>query len=77
LTQVGDFSPSVDSSTPIDHYSELKSYFRVMNLIVESNVLSRTGLGIEIDQFHAEVQLLSHRKTSKIATSWKSHICKF
>ncbi len=37
LTQVGDFSPSVDSGAFVDHYNDLKLYFLVMNLIVESN----------------------------------------
>jgi hypothetical protein len=48
------------------------NYFRVINLIVEFNVLSKSGLGIEIGQLCAEIQLLSHRKTSKIATSRKN-----
>jgi hypothetical protein len=48
------------------------NYFRVINLIVEFNVLSKSGLGIKIGQLCAEIQLLSHRKTSKIATSRKN-----
>jgi hypothetical protein len=72
LSQVGDFSPSVDSGVTVDHYNDLKSYFLVMNLIVEFNVLSKSGLGIEIGQLRAEIQLLSHQKTSEIATSRKS-----
>jgi hypothetical protein len=63
LTEVGDFSPSIDSGATIDHYNDLKSYFRVLNLIVESNVLSKTDLGIEICRFCVKVQLLSHQKT--------------
>jgi hypothetical protein len=77
LTWVGEFSPSVDSSATVDHYNVLKSCFCVGNLIVEFNVLSRTGLGTEIDQFYAEAQLLPRRKANKVATSWKSHNCKF
>jgi hypothetical protein len=72
LTQVGDFSPSVDSGTTEGHYNVLKLYFCVINLIVEFNVLSKSGLGIKIGQLRAEIQLLSHRKTSKIATSRKN-----
>jgi hypothetical protein len=67
LTQVEDFSPSVDSGAILDHYNVLKLYFCVTNLIVEFNILSKSGLGIEIGQLCAEIQLLSHRKTGKIA----------
>jgi hypothetical protein len=48
------------------------NYFRVINLIVKFNVLSKSGLGIEIGQLRAEIQPLSHRKTGKIATSRKN-----
>jgi hypothetical protein len=48
------------------------NYFRVINLIVEFNVLSKSGLGIEIGQLGAEIQLLSHHKTGKITTSRKN-----
>jgi hypothetical protein len=72
LTQVGDFSPSVESGATVDHYNVLKLYFLVINLIIEFNVLSKSGLGIEIGQLLAEIQLLSHRKTGKIATSRKN-----
>ncbi len=72
LTQVGDFSPSVDSGDPVDHYNVLKLYLCVINLIVEFNILSKSGLGIEIGQLRAEIQLRSHRKTGKIATSRKN-----
>jgi hypothetical protein len=72
LTQVGDFSPSVDSGDTVDHYNVLKLYFHVSNLIVEFNVLSKSGLGVEIGQLCAEIQLLSHRKNGKIATSRKN-----
>jgi hypothetical protein len=43
-----------------------------MNLIVEFNVLSRSGFGIEIGQLCAEIPLLSHRKACKIATFRKN-----
>jgi hypothetical protein len=72
LTQVGYFSPSVDSGASVDHYHDLKLYFRVLNLIVESNELSKSGLGIEIGRFCVKIQLLSHRKTSKIAAFRKN-----
>jgi hypothetical protein len=72
LTQVGDFSPSVNSGATVDHYNDLKLYFRVLNLIVEFNELSKSGLDIEIGRFCVKIQLLSHRKTSKIATSWEN-----
>jgi hypothetical protein len=57
LTQVGDFSPSVDSGDPVDHYNVLKLYFCVINFIVEFNVLSKSGLEIEIGKLCAEIQL--------------------
>jgi hypothetical protein len=72
LTQVGDFSSSVDSGNPVDHYNVLKLYLCVINLIVEFNILSKSGLGIEIGQLRAEIQLLSHRKPGKTATSRKN-----
>ncbi len=74
LTQVGDFSLSVDSGDPVDHYNVLKLCFRVINPIIELNVLSKSGLGIEIGKSCIEISLLSHRKTSKIMTSWKHRI---
>jgi hypothetical protein len=33
-----------------------KSHFCVINLIEEFNVLSKSGLGIEIGQFYAEIK---------------------
>jgi hypothetical protein len=55
LTQVGDFSPSVDSGATVDHYNDLKLYFRVLNLIIEFNELSKSGLGVVIGHFCLEV----------------------
>jgi hypothetical protein len=72
LTKVGDFSHSVDSGATVDHYNDLKLYFHVSNLIVESNELSKSGFGIEIGQLCAEIQLLFYRKTGKIATFRKN-----
>jgi hypothetical protein len=72
LIQVGDFSPLVDSGVTIDHYNVLKSCLSVLNLVVESNVLSKTGLGIEIGQLCAEIQLLSHRKTATFRRNRKN-----
>ncbi len=69
LTQVGDFSPSVDSGATVDHYNDLKLYFLVKSLIVKSNEPTKSGLGIKIGRFCVKIQLLSHHKTSKIATS--------
>jgi hypothetical protein len=43
LTQVGDFSPSVDSGDPVDHYNVLKSGFHVENIKIEFYVLFKTG----------------------------------
>jgi hypothetical protein len=77
LTQVGDFSPFVESGASVDHYNDLKLYFLVMSLIVESNELSKSGLEIEIGCFCVKIQLLSHHKTSKIATSWENRKNKF
>jgi hypothetical protein len=39
---------------------------------MESNVLSKSGFGIEIGQSYVEVPLLSHRKTSEIASFRKN-----
>jgi hypothetical protein len=55
LTQVGDFSPSVDSGATVDHYNVLKLYFRVSNLIIESNELSKSGLEVEIGRYFSEI----------------------
>jgi hypothetical protein len=71
-TWVDDFSPSVDSGAFLDHCNVFKSRFNVTNLIVEFNVLSISGLGVEFDISCAEISLLSHHKTSKIATSRKN-----
>ncbi len=71
LTQVRNFSPSVDSGATKDHYNVLKLYFCVIILIVEFNILSKSGLRIEIGKLYAEIQLLSHRKSGKVAHSGK------
>jgi hypothetical protein len=55
LTQVGDFLPSVDSGASIDHYNDVKLYFHVSNLIVESNEHSKSGLEVEIDRYFTEI----------------------
>jgi hypothetical protein len=57
LTSLGDFSPLVDSGDLEDHYNEPKSCFLVVNFKMESNVFSKTGLGIKIDQFCPEIPL--------------------
>ncbi len=62
------FSPSVDYRATVDHYSVPKSCFCVLNLIVESNVLSKSCLRIEIGSLFVEISLLCHHKTSEIAT---------
>jgi hypothetical protein len=60
------FSPSVDYRATADHYNVFKLYFRVLNLIVESNVLSKSGLKTEIGQLLVEISQLCHHKTSEI-----------
>jgi hypothetical protein len=57
LTQVGEISPLVGFGATLDHYNDLKSNFLVMNLIVEFNVLSKSGLGIKIVQLCSEISL--------------------
>jgi hypothetical protein len=52
-------------------YNVLKSHFLVKNLIVESSLIFKSGLGTKIGQLCAEIYPLSHRKTSKIAVSRK------
>ncbi len=44
-----------------NHYNVLKSCFRVLNLIVESNLLSKSGLRTKIGQFCVEISLLCHQ----------------
>jgi hypothetical protein len=72
LTEVGDFSPSVDFGATVDQYNDLKLYFCVINLILKSNVLSKSGLGIEICRFCVKIQQLSHQKTSQIGLLGKN-----
>jgi hypothetical protein len=63
--QIPLFSPSVDFGATVDHYNVLKSCFRVMNLIIESNLLSKSGLGTKTGQFCVELSLHSHRKNQR------------
>ncbi len=55
LTQVWDFSPSVDSGATVDHYNDLKLYFHVSNLVVESNELSKSGFEVGVGRYFAEI----------------------
>jgi hypothetical protein len=55
LTQVGDFSPSVDSGVSVDHYNAPIYIFRDLDPLVEFNALSKSGFGIEIGHFSAEI----------------------
>jgi hypothetical protein len=50
----------------IDHYNVLKLYFLVMNVIVGSNVLSKSGFCVKIRQFYAEILLTFRRRLNKI-----------
>jgi hypothetical protein len=79
LTQVGDFSPSVDSGATVDHYNDLKLYFLVMNLIVEFNELSKSGLGVVIglarDIVYFPSQNLQNPNFSKNSLSHKLTAC--
>ncbi len=54
------FSPLVDYRATAAHYYILKSCFRVINFIVESNVLSKSGLRTEIGQLLVEISLICH-----------------
>ncbi len=60
------FSPSVDCRATVDPFNDFKSRFRVKNLIVESNILSKSGLRTEIGQLLVEISLLCHHKISEI-----------
>jgi hypothetical protein len=60
------FSPSVDYRATVDHYNVFKSCFCVLNLLIEFNVLSKSGLRTEIGQLLVEISLLCHHKTSEI-----------
>ncbi len=51
------FSPSINYRATVDHYNVLKLYFRVMNLIIESNLLSKSALRTEIGQSWVEMSL--------------------
>jgi hypothetical protein len=55
LTQVGDFSLLVDFGASVDHYNVLKSGLLDLNILREFNVLSKSGLGIEIGHICAEI----------------------
>ncbi len=72
LTQVGDFSPSVDFGASVDHLIVLRSCLLLLNFLKEFNILSKSGLGIEIGQLHAEIYPIFHRKTNKITTFQKN-----
>jgi hypothetical protein len=50
------FSPSVDFGATVDHYNVLKSCFRVLNLIVESNLRSKFGLRTKISQLCVQLK---------------------
>jgi hypothetical protein len=63
LTQVRDFSPSVDSGATVDHYNDIKLYFLVMNLIIKSNELSKSGFGVEIGHFCLEIESIFSTQT--------------
>jgi hypothetical protein len=76
LTQVGDFSPSVDSGAILGHYNVLKSSFLVMNLIIESKVLSKSDLEIEIGQLCAEI-LTDHKTSATQVSLWDQSVIKF
>jgi hypothetical protein len=72
LTQVEDFSPSVDSGASIDHLIVLRSGLHPLNILRKFNILSKTDLGIEIGEFGTEIYPIFHRKTSKITTFQKN-----
>jgi hypothetical protein len=55
LTQVEDFLPSVDIGASIDHLIVLKSCLLFLNIIREFNILTKSGLRIEIGQLYAEI----------------------
>ncbi len=70
LTQVGDFSPLVDSGATVDHYNVLKlfSCYQPHSKIYCTFQIWSWSRNRSI----IEIQLLSHRKTGKIATSRKN-----
>jgi hypothetical protein len=45
LTQVEDFSPSIDFGASVDHLIVLRSCLLLLNILKEFNILSKTGFG--------------------------------
>jgi hypothetical protein len=72
LTQVEDFSPSVDSGASVDHLIVLRLGLLLLNILRKFNTLSKTGFGIEIGEFCTEIYPIFYRKTSKITTFQKN-----
>jgi hypothetical protein len=58
LTQVEDFSPSIDFGASVDHLIVLKSWLLLLNILKEFNILSKSGLGIEIGK---QVRYIKHK----------------
>ncbi len=56
LTQIEDFSPLVDSGASVDHSIVLRLGSLLLNILKKINILSKTGLGIEIGEFCTEIQ---------------------
>jgi hypothetical protein len=72
LTQVGNVSPLVDSGASVDYLFVLRLGLLLLNILRKFNILSNSGLGIEIGEFCTEIYPIFHRKTSKITTFQKN-----
>ncbi len=72
LTQVEDFSPSVESGASVDRLIVLRLGLLLLNILRKFNILFKTDLGIEIGEFFTEIYPIFHRKTSKITTFQKN-----
>ncbi len=59
--------PSLNFGVTLDYYGVLKSGLCVLNLPIESKLLSKSVLGTKIRPPHPEISLLSRDNLSKIA----------
>jgi hypothetical protein len=64
--EVKKFSPSFNFRASREHQVILGSCFGVLDLIIESNTISKSGLGTKIRQPYPEIFKLSHQNPKKI-----------
>jgi hypothetical protein len=64
------FKPSVNFEATIGQDFDLKSHMNILKLIVESNAISKSGLGSKIGPLFVKIQQLSCRNSSKNVYLW-------